>query len=253
MKAKRTGSWKRLAPPGVRRLYRKGRLGVQLLRELDMSSAGSFVQSLRLSRTILAAKPNSLIAVPWLKALDRRARELDRNGIPGDFVECGVYRGGSAAVLGAALGRSRLPRKLWLFDSFQGLPGPTEVDGPSAPPLAGDLVGDQRSVWQLLRKVGTPMDRVRIVPGWFHETLPGETIDRVALLHIDADWYESVKLCLERFFDRVEAGGIIITDDYDCWPGAKFAVDEFARGRALQPLRNGASEAACFRKRAGTG
>jgi O-methyltransferase len=190
-------------------------------------------ESLSLARAVLRARKDSLIEVSWLKGLYRLAREVERKGIAGDFVECGVYRGGSAAILGHALKRSTIARQLWLFDSFQGMPRPTEADGPSAPALEGDFVGDEENVRRLLRKVGAPLDRVKVVAGWFHETFPSVAIPRVALLHIDADWYESVRLCLERFYDAVEPGGIVVLDDYFDWPGCKAALEDFGRARGL--------------------
>ena len=79
------------------------------------------------------------------------------------------------------------------------------------------------------------MDRVRILPGWFAETFPSVSASQIALLNIDADWYESVKLCLEAFYDRVMPGGFISIDDYGHWPGCKKAVDEFFQTRQLTP------------------
>lgn len=82
------------------------------------------------------------------------------------------------------------------------------------------------------------MSRVRIIPGWFADTLPTVSTSQVALLNIDADRYESVKLCLETFYDRVVPGGFISNDDYGHWPGCRKAVDEFFSARAISfPLR----------------
>jgi O-methyltransferase len=227
-------SWKRHVPTPVREAYRNARVGLRLLRELDISASDSLGESLSLARVVLRVRKDSLIEVSWLKGLYRLAREVERKGIGGDFVECGVYRGGSAAILGHALKPSTIARQLWLFDSFQGMPRPTEADGPSAPALEGDFVGDEENVRRLLRKVGAPLDRVKVVAGWFHETFPSVAVPRVALLHIDADWYESVRLCLERFYDAVEPGGIVVLDDYFDWPGCKAALEDFGRARGLQ-------------------
>jgi hypothetical protein len=77
------------------------------------------------------------------------------------------------------------------------------------------------------------MSRVRIVPGLFQETFRATHIAQIALLNIDADWYESVKLCLETFYDAVAPGGIVSVDDYGLWPGCRQAVDEFIQNRQL--------------------
>jgi hypothetical protein len=98
-------------------------------------------------------------------------------------------------------------------------------------------VADPSKVKAVLGAVGIPSESIRIAPGWFKDTLPNAPIDRVALLHIDCDWYESVKLCLEQFYDRVNSNGIIVLNDYGVWPGAKRAVDEFRDRRGLESVR----------------
>lgn len=79
-----------------------------------------------------------------------------------------------------------------------------------------------------------PPDRLHIVEGWFADTFPQVQIERIGLLHIDADWYESVSLCLERFYDRVVPGGFIVVNDYGTWRGCRAAVDEFLERRGLR-------------------
>ncbi len=153
-------------------------------------------------------------------------------------MECGVCNGGTAAILGRFATNSRLDRTVWLFDSFQGMPTTGTEDAPgiggeSAEDHVGKEIGDVACVREVLLKVGANMSRVRIVPGWFQDTFPTVAIERIALLNIDADWYESVKLCLETFYDRVVPGGFVSIDDYGHWPGCRMAVDEFFRERGL--------------------
>jgi O-methyltransferase len=227
---------KRLVPPPARKLYRSAEFGLRLMRELDFSSPGAMRESAGVALTILKVRADSLLDIPGLKSLHRLARELDQRKVAGDFVECGVFRGGSAALLGAALARSPLKRDLWLFDSFQGLPRPTVLDGPDAPAFEGDLIGDAGSVWRLMVSVGVPSARLHICPGWFQETFASAQIGQIALLHIDADWYESITLCLRHFWDLVASGGVVILDDYDAWPGCKTALEAFARERGLKVM-----------------
>ena len=78
-----------------------------------------------------------------------------------------------------------------------------------------------------MERLRIPKSRVHIIKGWFEETFPTVKIEKISLLHIDADWYESVKLCLEWFYDNVQPGGFVVLDDYGTWPGCKRAVDEF--------------------------
>jgi O-methyltransferase len=173
-----------------------------------------------------------MIPIEGLRALEQMTQKVVTEDIPGDIVECGVCNGGSAAVLAQLLKKS-FDRQLWLFDSFQGLPVPVAADGPSAPEVVGRLVGSEDTVRRVLKQTGVPMERVHIAAGWFHETFLHVQIDRIAFLHIDADFYESILLTLERFYDAVAPGGFVVLDDYYDWPGCKAALEEFAARREL--------------------
>ncbi len=176
---------------------------------------------------------NTMVGPERIQSLARLAQRLEDEHIPGDVVECGVYKGGTAALLARTATRSRLPRTLWLFDVFRGMPPATAADGPEAPSWVGNLTSSPRRVERLLRRAGADLSRVRIVPGLFQHTFPSVRIPQIALLNIDADWYESVKLCLDTFYDSVVPRGFISIDDYGAWPGCRLAVDEFFRLRAL--------------------
>ena len=161
------------------------------------------------------------------------AQRIEDEQIPGDVLECGVYRGGSAAILARRATHSKLPRTVWLFDVFQGMPPESPDDGPNAASWVGNLKSSPERVERLLRRTGAEMSRVRIVAGLFQDTFPKTQIAQIALLNIDSDWYESVKLCLETFYDAVVPGGIVSIDDYALWPGCEKAVDEFIEKRGL--------------------
>jgi hypothetical protein len=189
-------------------------------------------------RLIRCVQPYTLLARERIESLDRLARTIEKEKISGDVVECGVCNGGSSAVLARIATRSRLNRTVWLFDSFQGMPEVTKndgtgADGHTAQSHVGQEVGDPTRVREILTRVRADMSRIRIIPGWFNQTFPSVSISRIALLNIDADWYESVKLCLETFYDKVVLGGFVSFDDYGHWPGCKKAVDEFFESRRL--------------------
>lgn len=195
-----------------------------------------------------AVRRNTMVTEDRIESLTRLAQRLEDEQIPGDVVECGVYKGGTAALLARTATHSRSPRTLWLFDVFTGMPPATAEDGPKATSWVGNLKSSAPRVERLLRRTGADLSRVRIVPGLFQETFPTVRIPQIALLNVDADWYESVKVCLETFFDAVAPRGFISFDDYAAWPGCCLAVDEFFRARSLAYPLHPVGEAAWFQK-----
>jgi O-methyltransferase len=194
----------------------------------------------QLKRITKIVRPYTLVSPERMQSLFRLALRIERERVAGDVMECGVCNGGTAAILARSATHSRLNRTVWLFDSFQGMPQTAPQDGTSFDGHApeehiGKVVGDVSRVNEVLRLVRADMGRLRIVPGWFQDTFPtiSPSISQIALLNIDADWHESVKLCLEMFYDRVVSGGFISFDDYGHWPGCRKAVDEFFQHRQL--------------------
>ena len=162
------------------------------------------------------------------------------------FLEFGVAKGGCLAMMKIASGKNN---KIFGFDSFEGMPPITNEDlgsyNKSCPftgfGKAGDnLSGGIDSVYNTFHKLNLNMDNVTLVKGFFQDTITDNMIDQVgeiAILRLDSDWYESTKICLERLYDKVINGGIIIIDDYGHWVGAKTAVDEFRnKYNILEPL-----------------
>lgn len=173
-----------------------------------------------------------------LRGLHRALRYAVSRDIAGDVVECGSARGGSAALMALTLRRMGARRRLWLFDTFEGLPAPTsrDPDFELADLFTGSCVGTLDDVRGLFSRLNVAED-VTFVKGLFQETLPLTPVLRIAVLHIDGDWYESVKVCLDSLYDKVVAGGVIQLDDYGYWKGARKAVDEFLEQRGiLAPL-----------------
>jgi hypothetical protein len=210
-----------------------GQLLLAFARNLSLSSPGSFVDSLKTVKTIQTVRGYTALLPIRLAALYKLCREIDKRSVPGDVVECGVYNGGSAALMASICTTSPLNRSVWLFDSFEGLPEPTEMDGDKARSCEWWCHGDLSKVRVVFQKLRIPESRIHIVKGWFQDTFPSVRTGDIALLHIDADWYESVKLCFERFYDSVHPGGFIVIDDYGHWEGCKRATDEFLRNRSL--------------------
>jgi O-methyltransferase len=200
---------------------------------IDVSSWMGIKETVERVRLLSAVRANTVVSRSKLSTLYSLARRIEAGGIGGIVAECGVFRGGSAALLAAATSPSR---QVYLFDSFQGLPEPGEKDGQQAHSLyrEGWCQGTAVDVRDICRRLGVADSRVHLVVGWFQDTLPRFEAHPVALLHIDADWYESVQLCLETFYDRVAPGGYIVFDDYGRWEGCTRAVDEFLSARGLR-------------------
>src|SRR4029077_2994420 len=133
------------------------------------------------------------------------------NNIPGAVVECGVLDGGTAALM--AFGTAESGREVHLFDSWEGLPDVSEKDGDSAM-WAGEAVGSQRRVASIFGTLNVDPVRVIFHKGWFDKTFPKAKISQIALLHIDADFYDSVSLALKTWEPHVSPGGYIQFDDY---------------------------------------
>jgi O-methyltransferase len=174
---------------------------------------------------------------------------VEKNKLAGAIVECGVWRGGCAAVMATVADKAERPRKVWLFDSFEGMPAATKEDvGEYATLLSnGMMSGALSSVGTniasvdevralLFKNLRLKEDNITIVKGWFQDTLPlyRERIGAIAILRIDGDWYESTKVCVESLYDNVVNEGYIIVDDYGFFPGCKKAVDDFLERRHLK-------------------
>jgi len=170
-----------------------------------------------------------------LRGLYRGVRYLVDANIGGDLVECGCARGGSAALLGLTLQQMKVHRPLWLFDTFEGLPAPAlhDPDYEIAELYKGTCRGTVAEVRRLFTELQLAGD-IHFVKGLFQNTLATAPVKQIALLHIDGDWYESIKVCLENLYDKVVPGGVIQFDDYGYWKGARRAVDEFLGLRKIQ-------------------
>lgn len=190
-----------------------------------------------LQQVIAQLAPYTLVSYGRLLSLHRSARKLAAENVPGAFVECGTCRGGSAAVIARAAKLDGWKRELFLFDSFQGHPPTASAEAPDAAEVqkfAGTLVASVRDVQCALETAGAFNDqKVHIVPGWFQDTLPTTEMPGIALLHLDGDFYDSTRCCLENLYDKVASGGIIQVDDYsyEVTHGCRKAVDEFLRDR----------------------
>lgn len=167
---------------------------------------------------------------------------LDRK-IPGDFLEAGVWRGGSAILMKAVLDlRGERSRRVICADSFRGLPRPTSPKDVqlASPDLSSDpyLAVSLNQVRRNFERFGLYDDQVEFIEGWFCDSLVKAQVGPLAILRIDCDLYESTRDVLNALYSKVGTGGIVIVDDYASWPACKVAVDEFRLAHQIQePLQ----------------
>jgi O-methyltransferase len=179
----------------------------------------------------------TMTPVERMYALYEATRYVVARGVPGDVVECGVWKGGSAMLAALTLDRlEHRERTLHLFDTFAGMTEPTDADGQSAlrewhEKDRGDhnewCYSGREEVERNMLSTGYPAARVALVEGKVEDTLPERAPDSIALLRLDTDWYQSTYHELVHLYPRLEPGGVLIIDDYGCWPGARRAVDRY--------------------------
>ena len=184
----------------------------------------------------------TLTSVERLYALYRAIRYIHDNRIPGDLVECGVWRGGSAMLMALALGEAGdRARKLYLYDTFKGMTRPEPAD------IRARDGAEQISRWRAFERgghnawtyapldevrrnmasTGCPEERIVFVEGDVTETLPAVVPERVALLRLDTDWYRSTYHELVHLHPRLVPKGVLIVDDYGAYEGARKATDQY--------------------------
>jgi len=190
-----------------------------------------------------------------LYGLVEATRYVARQNIPGAIVECGVWRGGSMQAVALALQEEGvIDRPLHLYDTFEGMPPPTDRDHRKNVSAAELLATHEKGhrVWavaglddvqEAMREVGYPTEMIHFHQGLVEETIPADAPEQIALLRLDTDWYDSTKHELEHLYDRIVPGGVLILDDYGDWEGARDAADEFISARKepllLLPLGTG--------------
>jgi O-methyltransferase len=173
-----------------------------------------------------------MIGLPRLNNLQFCVETALRDGVEGDFIETGVWRGGACIFMrGILKAYGENDRAVWVADSFEGLP-PPDVQG--FPADRGDKHHKYKELAVSLDEVKQNFERyslldgqVRFLRGWFKETLPSAPINSLAVCRLDGDMYESTMEALESLYPKVSKGGFLIVDDYGAVKGCQLAVDEF--------------------------
>lgn len=171
-------------------------------------------------------------------ALYQSVNYILKNNIPGDFVECGVWKGGSCMLIAYTLLEAAVTdRTIWLYDTFAGMARPGVNDGEKElMEWEKKKVNDDQSNWCFasqeeaeanMKTTGYPFSNLRFVKGKVEETIPGAMPGTISLLRLDTDWYESTRHELLHLYPLLEKGGVLIIDDYGVWQGSRKATDEY--------------------------
>jgi O-methyltransferase len=203
--------------------------------------------------TYRKVSPYTMTSPERIFSLCDAIRYIHDNNIEGHIVECGVWKGGSMmAIADTLLKLGDNTRHLHLFDTFDGMTAPSEndvdVSGVTAESLLKNADKEQEdSIWckagldtvkKSVESIGYPNDRIHYIQGLVEQTIPQHIPEKIALLRLDTDWYESTHHEMEHLFPRLAKGGILIIDDYGHWQGARKAVDEYIASHSVRIFLN---------------
>lgn len=200
-------------------------------RQLELVRKGRFDPKQRAEGLDWPFEGETMVGLRRLDNLQFCIKDVVDRGVVGDLIETGAWRGGAAIFMRAVLKVCRsTDRRVWVADSFAGLPKPD----PTIPQDRGDrhwtfdhLAVSLGEVKENFRKYGMLDDQVQFLAGWFSETLPSAPIDRLAILRLDGDMYQSTMDALRPLYPKLSAGGYVIVDDYGAVAGCRAAVDDY--------------------------
>lgn len=174
---------------------------------------------------------DSMIGLKRLNNIEHCVNKIIEDNIPGDFIETGVWRGGATIFMKALLKVNNIDnRVVWVADSFEGLPRPSgkyEQDKDDKHYTFWELAIPMEVVQNNFKKYGLLDANVRFLKGWFKDTLPNAQIDKLALVRLDGDMYESTMDGLRALYPKLSSGGFIIIDDWGAVEGCKKAVIDY--------------------------
>lgn len=194
-------------------------------------------------------KPFTMTSVERAVSLMQAVKYVVENEIEGDFVECGVWRGGSMMIVALILRQlGDTNRKLYLYDTFEGMPAPSDEDvdfqGTAAEKLFNETVktdegwcyADRADVLRNLHTTDYPKDNIFLVEGKVEDTIPETLPEKICLLRLDTDWYDSTKHELTHLYPNLSENGVLIIDDYGHWQGARKATDDYFAQMKFKPF-----------------
>lgn len=207
-----------------------------------------------LHRTIYQKVADKTMTSPErIYSLIESVNYIQRNEMDGDIVECGVWKGGSMMAVAETLKSTNdCTRKLYLYDTFEGMSEPTEHDKTYYGEAAASLLNEEDNkeknlIWAYstletvkkgMRSTNYPQDKIVYVKGKVEDTIPATLPSRISLLRLDTDWYESTLHEMTHLFPLLVPGGVLIIDDYGHWAGARKAIDEYVQQHRIKILLN---------------
>jgi len=196
--------------------------------------------------------PYTITSVQKMYALYIATKYIVEHNIPGDLVECGIFKGGSSMLMALTLRKlNTTQRKIYLYDTYTGMPKPSKDD-------TNYRNEDMEGLWKRKQKkdhnellygpldevranmysTGYPQENIKFVKGMVEETLPKIIPDKIAILRLDTDWYESTYHELLHLFPRLSVHGVLLLDDYGCLKGAKKATNQYFKENGIKVLLN---------------
>ncbi|RPH51033.1 MAG: macrocin O-methyltransferase [Desulfobacteraceae bacterium] len=235
----------------IRSVLRK--LGYDIVKYNDNKIKKSFPPDFerRHIEIIERVRPYTITSLERIYVLIESVQYILRNDIKGDFLECGVYKGGSMMTIALTLMAEGVrDRELYFFDTFEAIPAPDERDidlwgTPALERFPKDKNSDVNSICdtaslasvkQAMVLTGYPMERIHFIKGLVENTIPEKAPESIALLRLDTDWYQSTIHELTHLYPNVTPKGIIIVDDYGHYKGAREAVDEYFQKNKMMPF-----------------
>ena len=201
----------------------------------------------------LLCKKYTMTPVERMYGLYQSINYITKSDIKGDFVECGVWKGGSAMIIALTLLKlGDTSRKIYLYDTFKGMPKPSEKDiriKDREPAINIWTKSKRNNKYELcfsplaevkknILSTGYPKENIVLVEGKVEETIPRDSPSKIALLRLDTDWYHSTYHTLQHLFPLLNKKGVLLVDDYGYWKGAKDAVDEYLKKNNINILLN---------------
>jgi O-methyltransferase len=197
--------------------------------------------------------PFTMTSEERLYAFSKAIEYITNAKVEGDIVECGVWKGGSSmCAMLSLINNKDTSRMFYLYDTYEGMSEPTEMDadhsGKDAKTLLNQSIKTKDDVmWcyapiddvkSNIESTNYPKNLVHFVKGKVEDTIPQTIPDKIAILRLDTDWYESTYHELKHLFPRLVKGGVIIIDDYGHWKGAREAVDQYFNENGIHILLN---------------